>query len=531
MNQPSLLCRQIQNKMKRKLHILTLVIAASSVSTQAFANATPTICSKQSIDQLLIEPAISYNNEVIESPGWKGNWFIGVDAGVNTFLGTPKGCNDLSGRIRPNFGAYLGKWYTPTVGSRISFNGFKILGSDNRSQDYWGVSADFMWNLTNTIYGNCSTSRFGVIPYVGVGMLHNKQAQTNPFALSYGVMAQYGISSRLNLKLEFGGKSTFADFDGFGHANSFGGDNILSLSAGLSFTFGETGFRKVINAKPVLIDNARLRETIAKIYGENQQLSRQSANDARALAELKKILEIEGLLSRYGSLFDSTSDNDGTSFKRYPVNDYSGLNSLRARLKGNHVPSRNGASRCELLNESEDEAMDFIDDLFANDDNLDSLSTQANESANVVSDGNYPTIRGTEKDNGNSAEDKSDINSYLSLISSGKRCIGSPILFFFKLGTSELTDPSQFVNLDEIARVAKAYGLHIRVTGAADSATGTKEINKGLGSERADFISTQLQNRGIKASLITKINKGGIDMLHPDEANRHCKVELFLLPK
>ena len=280
-----------------------------------------------------------------------------------------------------------------------------------------------------------------------------------------------------------------------------------------------------------MIDNARLRETIAKIYGENQQLSRQSANDARALAELKKILEIEGLLSRYGSLFDSTSDNDGTSFKRYPVNDYSGLNSLRARLKGYHVPSRNGASRCELLNESEDEAMDFIDDLFANDDNLDSLSTQANESANVVSDGNYPTIRGTEKDNGNSAEDKSDINSYLSLISSGKRCIGSPILFFFKLGISELTDPSQFVNLDEIARVAKAYGLHIRVTGAADSATGTKEINKGLGSERADFISTQLQNRGIKASLITKINKGGIDMLHPNEANRHCKVELFLLPK
>lgn len=531
MNQPSLLCPQIQNKMKKKLHILTLVLAASSVSTQAFANATPSLCSKQHIEQLLIEPAISYNNEVIESPGWKGNWFIGVDAGVNTFLGTPKGCNDLSGRIRPNFGAYLGKWYTPTVGSRISFNGFKILGSDNRSQDYWGVSADFMWNLTNTIYGNCSASRFGVIPYVGVGMLHNKQALTNPFALSYGVMAQYGITSRLNLTLEFGGKSTFADFDGFGNANSFGGDNILSLSAGFSFTFGETGFRKVINAKPVLIDNARLRETIAKIYGENQQLSRQSANDARALAELKKILEIEGLLSRYGSLFDTTSDNYETSFKRYPVNDYSGLNSLRARLKGYHVPSRNGTSSCELLDESEDETIDFTNDLFANDVNPDSISVQSNGSGNTDSDGNDNTCNVSGNGNGTTSKDKMDKDSYLSLISSGKQCIGSPILFFFKIGSSELTDPSQFVNLDEIARVARAYGLHIRVTGAADSATGTKDINKGLGSDRADFISSELQNRGIKASLITKINKGGIDMLHPDEANRHCKVELFLLPK
>lgn len=126
--------------------------------------------------------------------------------------------------------------------------------------------------------------------------------------------------------------------------------------------------------------------------------------------------------------------------------------------------------------------------------------------------------------------DRPTYNDYLSLLSSGKKCIGSPILFFFKLGTSDLTDNSQMTNLDEIARVAKAYGLHIRVTGAADSATGTTGINKDLGDSRANFISSQLQKRGINSSLITKINKGGIDLLEPDEANRHCKVELFLLP-
>lgn len=63
-------------------------------------------------------------------------------------------------------------------------------------------------------------------------MLHNTQAQTTPFALSYGVMAQYGVTSRLNLTMEFGGKTTFSGFDGIGNANSFGGDNILYISAG-----------------------------------------------------------------------------------------------------------------------------------------------------------------------------------------------------------------------------------------------------------------------------------------------------------
>lgn len=532
------LCTQIQSQMIKKLHILTLALAVSAVGSQAFAYATPNLGSVRTIEELLIEPEVSYNKEVIESPGWKGNWFIGVDAGVNSFLGSPQGCNDLWGRIKPHFGVYLGKWYTPTVGSRINFTGFNLLNSDNQFQDYWGVSADFMWNLSNALYGNGKDTRLGVIPYVGVGMLQNKSAQTNPFAFSYGVMAQYGLTSRLKLTLEFGGKTTFSDFDGYGKPNSFGGDNLLSLSAGLSFTFGRKGFRRVINAKPVMIDNARLRETLADIYGENQHLSRQASNDARALAELKKILEIEGLFSRYGSLFNSTSDNDDVSLKRFPVNDYSGLNSLRARLKGYHLPNQKWASTDDWMSDLEDDTADFIDQLFDNDANADSISALDKSFGKEVSDNDDSESSSSDKANGytdskggkSASKGGNSKDAYLSLLSSGKKCLGSPILFFFKLGTSDLTDASQLVNLDEIARVAKTYGLHVRVTGAADSATGTTDINNGLGSDRSNYISSQLQKRGISTSLITKINKGGIDLLDPDEANRHCKVELFLLP-
>lgn len=517
--------------MNKQLYILTLALAASSVSSQAFAFADTRLHSTKNVEQLLIAPDISYNRDVIESPGWKGNWFIGINAGANAFFESPQGCSDLWGKIKPHFGAYMGKWFTPTVGSRVSFNGFQLVNADKNAQNYWGFSTDFLWNLTEAVYGNKEQTRFGLIPYVGVGMLHNKQAGTNPFALSYGVMAQYGLTPRLKVTMEFGGKTTFSDFDGIGKANRFGGDNILSLSAGLSFTFGQNGFRKVINAKPVMIDNARLRETLAGIYEENAMLSRQASNDARIIAELKKILEIEGLLSRYGNLFGSSTDNDKSMNRPYPVNDYSGLNKLRARLKGYYLSDkRNGNMAAGLDNES-DEALDVIDQLFASDEDRDSTSMSGSGNTNGVADNLSNSGSESGKDdssNLNHGLNGFDKENYLALISSGKKCIGSPIYFFFRLGTSDLTDPSQLVNLDEIARIAKAYRLSVRITGAADSATGTTDINKGLGNDRANYIKSQLQERGISASLITKINKGGIDILNPDEANRHCKLELFV---
>lgn len=518
--------------MKRQLYILTIALAASTAGSEAFAYADTRIPYSRNVEELLLTPEISYNKEVIESPGWKGNWFFGVNAGANAFVGSPKGCTDLWGRVKPNFGVYVGKWFTPTVGSRVSFSGFKLTNADKFTNDYWGLSTDFLWNLTNAIYGNDSQSRFGLLPYVGVGMLHNTQAQTTPFALSYGVMAQYGVTSRLNLTMEFGGKTTFSGFDGIGNANSFGGDNILYISAGLSFTFGQNGFRKVINAKPVMIDNARLRETLAEMYDENGRLSRQVSSDARVVAELKKILEIEGLLSRYGNLFASQSGQDKTGGWRYPANDYSGLNKLRARLNGYHLPDKKNITTDEDIENKSDDSTDFIDDIFASDVSPDSISLSGNEVSNDLSNklpnggldrsdksGNYRDATG---------KDAIDRNDYFSLISSGKQCIGSPIYFFFKLGKSELTDASQLVNLDEIARIAKAYGLAVRVTGAADSATGTTDINNILGDIRADYIVSQLQKRGVNTSFITKINKGGIDLLNPDEANRHCGVELLV---
>lgn len=497
--------------MKHKLYILSVALMASAVSSDAFAYVQTSRTPPGDVTELIYKPSVSYNNDVIESDGLKGNWFIGADGGINAFLCTPMGCNDLGGRIKGQFGINVGKWFTPTVGSRLSFNGYWLSDPESRTQTGWGVSSEILWNLTNTLYGNHDKTRFGLIPYLGVGMLHNRQAHTNPFALSYGVIAQYGLTSRLKLNLELGCKTTFSDFDGFGTANRFGGDNILSMSAGVSFTLGKTGFRKVIDARPVMLDNSRLRELCLSLSDKNDRLSRKSANDDRTVAELKKILEIEGLLSRYGNIFNNEYDNDSSAC-HFPVNDYSGLNSLRARLKG-----ANNGYRPEMLKNTEGlygiEAETGRIDNLINSEDADSISElEFDDNSKVTSD----SVTVLDGDN------------YQSLIQSGKKCLGSPILFFFNIGTANLTDRSQLINLDEIARVVKQYGLHLRITGAADSETGTGEINHRLGNDRANYIISQLRERGISTSLITKINQGGIDRFNPGEANRHCKIELFI---
>lgn len=91
----------------------------------------------------------------------------------------------------------------------------------------------------------------------------------------------------------------------------------------------------------------------------------------------------------------------------------------------------------------------------------------------------------------------------------------------------QLTDRSQSINLDALARVAIKYNLFVKVTGAADKQTGTFAINDSLSLTRASYISDQLQRRGVKAEKIVVDSKGGISDYLPIEANRNTKVELL----
>ena len=442
----------------------------------------------------------TYLTNVSEAANWGKNWFIEVKGGASAFLGSPIGCGDVFDRLTPALQVGLGKWFTPAVGGRVAYQGMSFKNGEFKSMSYHFVHADFLYNLTSSI--NCndlSLSRWDVIPYLGVGMIYNPDwystcaypggaSGSHPFAFSYGLECRYRLTTRMQIVGELSGMTTAKNFDGIGASSKFG-DNMLTLSAGLSFTLGKVGYRRIVDANPYIAQNDWLLLYTDRLAARNSRLSHQHKEDERIKAEYRKILEIEGLLDLYK---DRIGDNrDEKEHSLYPRNDYSGLNSLRARL-GNKGWDGNP----ETMPKAMKKRMSTVTD----DDNNDSKD--------------LTPLAGSPYD------------GYLSAMINGTEYIGAPIYFFFRLGTDELTEVSQLLNIDEIARVAKEHRLKVRISGAADSATGNERINNSLSQKRADYIKTLMVQRGIEESLITTAYEGGIDDYSPVQANRQTCVTL-----
>ena len=81
-------------------------------------------------------------------------------------------------------------------------------------------------------------------------------------------------------------------------------------------------------------------------------------------------------------------------------------------------------------------------------------------------------------------------------------------------------------NLDAIAIIAKKQGYDITISGAADSATGTEDINSELSKRRADHIVDELLRRGVNKERLHTYSYGGISKYQPNEANRFTIVTL-----
>ena len=477
-----------------------IFIFAAFCTLQARADVQPTEkdtvrCTFRYDDTELLQPLQpSYLDGVVVPARGNGNWFVSITGGTTAFLGTPLGCEDLFGRLKPSYSLALGKWFTPWVGARINYSGLQFKDGMLAVQEYHHLHADLLWNVLGGSYVRQEQVRWHLAPFAGIGLLHHATNGHNPLAISYGIQGQYRISKRVSALVELSGATTFQDFDGYGKENRLG-DHMLSLSAGFTFHIGKVGWKRSIDTAPYIRRDRWFADYTNALLEQNNRYAGQHDKDRRTLAELKKILEIEGLLDTYCHLFD---DDDTIGRNGYPRNNYSGLNSLRARLKNRHW---NGKSPLE------GQAMN-------GNGRADSLQHRQ-DSVSGLGTGQFENLT------------DSTLADYAVRMQSGRECIGAPIFFFFELGTSHLTDTSQLVNLDELARVAKKYGLKVKVTGAADSATGTIGINNALSVSRADYIASELNKRGLPSDRLTKTGEGGISDYVPTEANRHTKVELF----
>ena len=438
-----------------------------------------------------LEPA--YLKDAVEVSPWRGNWFVDVSGGVSAFVGSPLGCGDIFDRTKPALSVSVGKWFTPAIGTRIVFQGLQFKDALLESRDFQHLHADLMWNVMPGISRTKEDFRWDLVPYVGLGILHNDETGRHPFAVSYGVQGRCRLTDRLHLTAELGCATTFKDFDGMGADNRWG-DRLLSLTAGFSYTIGKKGWKRVVDAAPYIERNERLTGYARSLRNENERLRQKNSNTTRIIAELEKILKLEGLLDKYADRLSSIKESNGKETAGgYPKNDYSGLNSLRARLRDSQANKDKHKGDTTFIHSKDTVYMAYdMDPIYRS-----GGSFQGNDSivSSFLVDGRY---------------------------------IGPPIYFFFVLDTDRLTDNSQLVNLDGIARIVKKHGLRIQITGAADSATGNDSINNSLSQRRAAYMAGELRRRGVDADKIETVSVGGINDYNPVEANRNVCVRLLL---
>lgn len=436
------------------------------------------------------------------------NWFANAAGGVSSFLGAPLGCEDLFGRICPVFHLSVGKWFNPTTGGRIAFQGFNLKNHLIEQQDYYHLHADFLWNVTNLFRKDeQEEARWQFIPFAGTGIIQNNSTHQHPFTLNYGILNHLRLNDRLSLSLELGGLTTFDNFDGAGKGNRFS-DHLFHLSAGINIKLGNKGWNSQQNrVNDLLTQNSHLSEI-------NRLLEKENGQNSQIMAQMRKILEIEGLLSRLqdelakSGLSLSNDSTLGSDLIYYPRNDYSGLNSLRERLSSTvQNPNKNN-----LNDLSDTENPSFGDEDFQWTANSGTFTNVQDSLSNTLLSGDMPE----------------NYRNYITDIMNRKTYIGSPILFFFQIGTHTLTDSSQLANLDEIVRICKKYGLLLKVTGYADSATGNAENNSTLSNQRAHYIASELKKRSISEKAIKLASKGGVDTYSPDKVNRCVKIEIYL---
>lgn len=254
-----------------------IFIIAALCSLQARADVQPT--ERDTVhrtyrydDTELLQPLQPlYLDGVVVPARGNGNWFVSIAGGATAFLGTPLGCEDLFGRLKPSYSLALGKWFTPWVGARINYNGLQFKDGTLAVQEYHYLHADLLWNVLGGSYVRQKLVRWHLAPFAGIGLLHHATNGHNPFAISYGIQGQYRISKRVSALMELSGTTTFQDFDGYGKANRLG-DHMLSLTAGFSFHIGKVGWKRAIDPSPSYPPRSAARRLYQCTVGTEQPL-------------------------------------------------------------------------------------------------------------------------------------------------------------------------------------------------------------------------------------------------------------------
>ena len=233
--------------------------------------------------------------------GFWDNWFIQFGAGAQMYFGDHNKELELGDRITPAFEIAAGKWFTPSIGTRLMVQGLSYKGATQNGahstgvgvagkegHGYWlthqkypfvNAHVDFMFNLSNIIGGYREDRFWDIQPYVGVGWICTwDEPKNQSVTYAAGIHNSFRLGERFDLYLDVRGGMLADTFEGETGGRNHEGN--LSATLGLAYNFNKRGWDR---SKTIIRETTNdaamenLKREVAALQKENTDLKNRKA--------------------------------------------------------------------------------------------------------------------------------------------------------------------------------------------------------------------------------------------------------------
>ena len=273
--------------MKSKLVILSLLLAGSAISVGA------------------------QTKEKFYSEKFKDNIFVSAGVGAQVCVNPDNSDYGLGEAITPLIHISVGKWMNPVWGFRGQVAGlWSTLNSKHlngvetvidgqetvwykiKNKKYFTLRADAIYNLSNSICGYNPDRLFTLSVFAGPGLTFAKtygdQDKLNAMINgSVGLMGQFNVNKYLDINIEARGEVSPSIFGKYSSAYT---DGAVSLTAGVTYTFGGKNFVSCGSK----VDQDAINNEVNKYRSELAQAQADLANAKPVTKEVVKEIEVAG---------------------------------------------------------------------------------------------------------------------------------------------------------------------------------------------------------------------------------------------
>ena len=244
---------------------------------------------------------------------WFDNWYIGASAGIST--ATSK-VNDA--RITPQFDFSILKWFTPSVGMRIGYQGFSgkqyltigynpwqinhsplpfdgtLGGNGTLSYGLAYIHGDLLWNVSNALWGYKRDRIYNLSIYANTGFIRlydNTPGQgigsanhDNEWGLGFGLYNTFRITDRLVATLDLRNFSTASRYKTSEGVRTQQWNAFIGVAYNIYRTYWNRAQYIIAENTAAKADAAAAAAAIAALKAEKEDLSKKIAEKEAEIA-------------------------------------------------------------------------------------------------------------------------------------------------------------------------------------------------------------------------------------------------------